>query len=77
MFSISWVPVPQNYNVLFCLNSNLAYGAGSIVDSDRNRIHPSPWIRIRIQEGKNNPQKYKKALDQIPDSLEMLEPDPD
>ncbi len=27
----------------------------------RIRIWSGPWIRIRIQEGKNDPQKYKKV----------------
>jgi hypothetical protein len=36
---------------------------GSVVDTDPDwtRIEWDPWVRIRIQEGKNNPQKLKKV----------------
>jgi hypothetical protein len=34
----------------------------SVSDPDWIRIQSGYWIRIRIQEGKNDPQKYKFFL---------------
>jgi hypothetical protein len=38
-------------------------GTSSFSDQDQNwiRIHMSLWIRIRTQEGKNDPQEKKKS----------------
>jgi hypothetical protein len=38
-----------------CVNS-------SVSDPDWNQIQSGQWIRIRIQEGKNDPQKQNKVI---------------
>ena len=43
-----------------CCAAMLIWGAVSVSDPDWIRILSGQWIRIRIQEGKNDPQNYIK-----------------
>jgi hypothetical protein len=49
-------PIVARSSAVSCLGTRV-----SDPDPDWMRIQSGPWIRIRIQEGKNDPQKFKKV----------------